>query len=153
MELYDWASIEEEQLNPLISRRVIHTERLTISRLRIRRGAVVPMHSHENEQVTVLEQGALRFIFEHEDKIIHAGETLAIPPHAPHRVEALEDSLAMDFSLPCAKTGDAETTPIYVNRKLSQNRLHNMESSRMQVPIGDIQHRRRALLPHDSNSF
>src|SRR3954451_24964084 len=100
MELYDWASIEEEQLNPLISRRVIHTQRLTISRIRLRRGAVVPMHSHENEQVTVLEQGALRFIFEHEDKIVRAGETLAIPPDAPHRVEALEDSLVMDIFSP-----------------------------------------------------
>ena len=92
--------MEEEALNPLISRRVVHTERMTVCKIRLKKGAVVPMHSHENEQVTVLETGALRFIFEQEEKVIHAGDTLAIPPHAPHRVEALEDSLAMDLFSP-----------------------------------------------------
>src|SRR5437660_11721714 len=100
MQLYNWAAIEEEQLNPLISRRVIHTERMTVCKIRLKKGAVVPMHSHENEQITVLEEGALRFIFEQGDKVLRAGETLAIPPLAPHRVEALEDSLAMDLFSP-----------------------------------------------------
>lgn len=100
MELYNWTTIEEETLNPLISRRVIHTERMTVCRIRLKKGAVVPMHSHENEQITMLESGALRFIFDQEDKVIRAGETLAIPPHAPHRVEALEDSLAVDLFSP-----------------------------------------------------
>jgi quercetin dioxygenase-like cupin family protein len=100
MLLYNWDSIDEEDLNPLISRRVIHTERMTICRIRLKKGAVVPMHSHENEQITVVESGTLRFIFDHGDQVVHAGETLAIPPHAPHRVEALEDSLAMDLFAP-----------------------------------------------------
>jgi quercetin dioxygenase-like cupin family protein len=100
MQLYNWTSIEEELLNPLVSRRVIHTERMTVCRIRLKKGAVVPMHSHENEQITVLETGALKFIFEQEEKVIHGGDTLAIPPHAPHRVEALEDSLAMDLFSP-----------------------------------------------------
>jgi quercetin dioxygenase-like cupin family protein len=100
MQLYNWDSIDEEPLNPLISRRVIHTERMTICRIRLKKGAVVPMHSHENEQITVLETGTLRFIFEQEEKVIHSGDTLAIPPHAPHRVEALEDSVAMDLFSP-----------------------------------------------------
>jgi quercetin dioxygenase-like cupin family protein len=100
MELYNWNTIEEEALNPLISRRVIHTERMTICRILLKKGAVVPMHSHENEQVTMLESGVLRFIFDHEEKVIHAGDALPIPPHAPHRVEALEDSIAVDLFSP-----------------------------------------------------
>ena len=100
MQLYNWATMEEEQLNPLVSRRVIHTERMTVCKIRLKKGAVVPRHSHENEQVTVLEAGTLRFVFDDGDKLLHAGETLAIQPHAPHRVEALEDSLAMDLFSP-----------------------------------------------------
>lgn len=100
MHLYNWATMEEEQLNPLISRRVIHTERMTICKIRLKKGAVVPRHSHENEQVTVLEEGTLRFIFDDCDKVIRGGDTLSIPPNAPHRVEALEDSLAMDLFSP-----------------------------------------------------
>lgn len=109
MHLYDWAGMEEEQLNPLISRRVIHTDRMTVCRIRLKKGAVVPRHSHENEQVTVLEQGMLRFLFDDGDQIVRAGETLTIPPSAPHRVEALEDSLAMDLFSPARedwKSGD-----------------------------------------------
>src|SRR6185369_7745079 len=86
MQLYNWTAIEEETLNPLISRRVIHTERMTVCRIRLKQGAVVPMHSHENEQITMLESGALRFVFEQGEKVIHGGDTLTIPPHAPHRV-------------------------------------------------------------------
>src|SRR5262250_53890 len=100
MELYNWNAIEEEALNPLITRQVIHTERMTVCRIRLKKGAVVPMHSHENEQITMLEAGALRFIFDLEEKVVLAGQSLAIPPHAPHRVEALEDSLAVDLFSP-----------------------------------------------------
>ena len=100
MQLYNWNAIEEEALNPLVSRRVIHTERMTVCRIRLKKGAVVPMHSHENEQITMLESGSLRFIFENEEKILSAGDTLPIPPHAQHRVEALEDSVAVDLFSP-----------------------------------------------------
>src|SRR5690349_21503883 len=100
MQLYNWNTIEEEVLNPLVSRRVIHTERMTVCKIRLKKGAVVPRHSHENEQVTVLESGSLRFIFDDEERVIHAGDSLAIPPDAPHRVEALEDSLATDLFSP-----------------------------------------------------
>jgi unsaturated pyranuronate lyase len=100
MQTFNWTSIPEEPLNPLISRRVIHTERMTVCRIRLTKGAVVPRHSHENEQVTMLESGALRFVFDGAEKIIRAGDVLPIPPHAPHRVEALEDSLAVDLFSP-----------------------------------------------------
>ena len=100
MELYNWSAVEEETLNPLISRRVIHTERMTICRIRLKTGAVVPMHSHENEQVTMLESGSLKFIFPEEQKILRAGDALPIPPRLPHRVEALEDSVAVDLFSP-----------------------------------------------------
>jgi quercetin dioxygenase-like cupin family protein len=100
MQTYNWTAIEEETLNPLISRRVIHTDRMTVCRIRLKKGAVVPMHSHENEQITMLESGVLRFVFNDAEKIIRAGETLQIPSHAPHRVEALEDSLAVDLFSP-----------------------------------------------------
>jgi quercetin dioxygenase-like cupin family protein len=63
-------------------------------------GGVVPRHSHENEQVTVLEKGRLKFIFDDREQIIEAGQCLQIPSHAPHRVEVLEDSIALDLFAP-----------------------------------------------------
>lgn len=112
MNLYRWDRVEEERLGPLLARKVIHCEQITLAKIRLSKGAVVPMHSHVNEQITTLESGELRFIFEGPtpgEKILHAGEMMQIPPHVPHRVEALEDSLALDLFVPARedwKRGD-----------------------------------------------
>ncbi|MEP6717040.1 MAG: cupin domain-containing protein [Terriglobia bacterium] len=100
MDRYNWDAIEEEKLNNLVSRRVIHTERMTVARLRLGKGAVVPTHDHVSEQITTLESGALRFTLGGEEIILHAGDVLIIPSGVPHGVETLEDSLAMDLFTP-----------------------------------------------------
>ena len=100
MKRHDWSQIPREQLNADCARQVIHTERMTVARLSMRAGAVVARHSHENEQLTMLEKGKLKFIFDDREEIIQAGQCLQIPSHAPHRVEALEDSDATDLFAP-----------------------------------------------------
>ena len=61
MQHYNWNLLEEEPLNPLLGRKMIHGQNVTVARIRLRKGAVVPMHSHPNEQISMLESGALRF--------------------------------------------------------------------------------------------
>lgn len=100
MQVFDWSRIEREQLNPQLVRRVIHGEKITIARLELAKGAIVPMHSHANEQITMLERGSLRFVISGEERVLQAGEVLEIPPHAPHMVVALEDSTAVDLFSP-----------------------------------------------------
>jgi quercetin dioxygenase-like cupin family protein len=100
MPQYNWASVEEEQLNPLLGRQAIHGRHMTVARIRLRKGAVVPMHSHPNEQISMVERGALRFVLGGQEKILRAGDVLEIPPGEPHLVEALEDSLAVDLFSP-----------------------------------------------------
>lgn len=104
MDQYNWAAIPQEELNPKAVRQVIHTERMTIARLLLRQGAVVPMHHHENEQVTTIISGALRFTFAgrvaDEAIEVRAGDVLQIPPNRPHMVEALEDTLVTDLFSP-----------------------------------------------------
>jgi quercetin dioxygenase-like cupin family protein len=100
MTLYRWAEVEKEQMNPLCARQVIHTRTMTVARIHLARGAVVPMHQHANEQITMLDRGRLRFLIDDREIILEAGESLEIPPHAPHSVEALEDSLAVDLFSP-----------------------------------------------------
>jgi quercetin dioxygenase-like cupin family protein len=97
---YIWTQLAEEALNPLLSRQAIHGQNITVARLRLRKYAMVPLHSHANEQITMLESGALRFVISDQEIILHQGEVLVIPPHAPHLVEALEDSLAVDLFAP-----------------------------------------------------
>ena len=100
MDHHNWSSIPLEKLNPLVERRVIHTSQLTVAKLTLRKGAIVPLHRHENEQMTMMESGALRFELSGETVVVRAGEVLCIPPNAPHMVEALEDSLATDVFTP-----------------------------------------------------
>jgi quercetin dioxygenase-like cupin family protein len=100
MQCYNWDVLEEEPLNPLLGRRMIHGRHITVARIRLQKGAVVPMHSHPNEQISMLESGALRFVISGEERVLHAGDAVIIPPDAPHMVEALEDSLAVDLFSP-----------------------------------------------------
>ncbi len=64
MELYNWDQLPAEQMNPKVVRKVVHSGQMTIARLQIQKDAVVPEHSHHNEQITMVEQGALRFLVE-----------------------------------------------------------------------------------------
>ena len=100
VKLYNWTHIPQEQLSAGISRQMIHAETMTVARIRLRKGAIVPLHQHTSEQITMLEEGKLRFVIAGEERVVSQGETLTIPPNAPHIVEALEDSLATDLFSP-----------------------------------------------------
>ena len=100
MKLYNWQTLEQEQLNPRMGRKAIYGENMTVARLELQKSAIVPEHSHVNEQITMVQSGALKFQIEGREQIVRAGEVLTIPPHAPHAVEALEDSVVVDIFAP-----------------------------------------------------
>src|SRR5512143_249035 len=100
MNSYDWSHIPEEQMNPLIRRKVIHSERITMARLSLAKGAHVPEHHHENEQISNVESGRLRFVIGGEEVVARTGQSLVIPPNVPHSVLAEEDSVAVDIFSP-----------------------------------------------------
>ena len=85
---YRWDDLPKETLKPDLQRRLIPAERMTIGHVYLEKGCVVPQHSHDNEQLTYILEGALRFwLGDDEAEIIdvHAGELLHIPPNIPHR--------------------------------------------------------------------
>ena len=100
MKIHTWSQIPVEELNPLVTRQVLHGDQITMSRLSLRKGAVVPRHQHVNEQITTMESGRLRFIFDDQELVVQTGDSLQIPSNVPHRVEALEDSVALDLFSP-----------------------------------------------------
>jgi quercetin dioxygenase-like cupin family protein len=101
--LYNWENIPYEQLNANISRKLITGTNMMIAHIFLKKGGTVPMHSHHNEQITYVLNGALKFRLgedQAEEIIVHAGEVLTIPPHLPHCAEALEDTLDVDIFNP-----------------------------------------------------
>jgi quercetin dioxygenase-like cupin family protein len=100
---YRWEEVPKEALNPLLARRVISGERVMLAHVYLERGAIVPTHAHENEQLTYLLEGSMRFWFgEDESQIVdlEAGEVLHIPSNLAHKAEALERSLDVDIFCP-----------------------------------------------------
>lgn len=87
-------------MSPRVGRKVIHSERMTVARLELQKGAVVPEHSHENEQIAMVQEGAIKFFMEGKELIVSGGEVLTIPPNVPHGVEVLEDSVVLDLFTP-----------------------------------------------------
>jgi quercetin dioxygenase-like cupin family protein len=100
MKLYDWNALDDEPLNPRISRKAIHGSTLTVARLHLLASAVVLEHSHAHEQLSMVERGALRFHIGGCERIVRAGEALLIAPHEPHGVEALEETFVTDVFSP-----------------------------------------------------
>ena len=100
MKVHRWDDVEHEHLNELAARRVVHSKRMTTARIYLKKDAVVPRHSHENEQISHILEGRLRFEFDDGDYVVSAGEMMEIGSNEPHRVVALEDSLAMDVFQP-----------------------------------------------------
>jgi len=96
-----FAEIPVERLNPLLDRQFVHGEKGMLARLLLRKGCLVPEHSHENEQFTYILEGALKFILAGEETVVvRSGEVLVIPPNVRHSAEALEDTIDLDLFTP-----------------------------------------------------
>ena len=101
-----WNDMEKERVNDMLERRLITGDRIMLAHVYLKKGCIVPKHSHENEQITYILEGALRFKLgedQREEIVVSAGDVLHIPSHLPHQAEALEDTLDVDvFSPPRA---------------------------------------------------
>jgi unsaturated pyranuronate lyase len=95
-----WNDVEVEQLSPTLSRQFIVGTDVMIARVYLKKGALVPMHQHHNEQVTYILEGALEFLVGGKQVVVRAGEVLCIPPHVPHQARALEDTVDLDVFNP-----------------------------------------------------
>jgi quercetin dioxygenase-like cupin family protein len=98
--LHRWDEIALEKVTEMISRKIVCGEREMLAQIYLKRGALVPMHAHESEQMTYILQGALRFLIEGEEITVREGEVLHIPSRMPHQAEALEDTLELDVFSP-----------------------------------------------------
>jgi len=95
-----WSSVEIEALNPLLGRHFVVGQNIMLARVLLKKGCIVPEHSHPNEQLTFIAAGALKFWIDGKEIVVNAGECLTIPPNMPHKAEALEDTVDFDVFNP-----------------------------------------------------
>lgn len=101
--LFRWDDMPKEKVTDVIARRLVTGERVMLAHVYLKKGAVVPRHSHDNEQITYVLEGGLHFWIgedEKEEVVVHAGEVLHIPPNVPHKAKAIEDTLDVDVFSP-----------------------------------------------------
>jgi quercetin dioxygenase-like cupin family protein len=100
---FRWDNMPKEVVTGSISRRIITGTDMMLAHIYLDKGAIVPLHSHHNEQLTYILEGALRFWIGDdgaEQLDVRAGEVIHIPSNVPHRAEALEDTLDVDVFSP-----------------------------------------------------
>src|SRR4029077_8337134 len=96
---YRWDSMKKERVSDMLERRLITGDRMMLAHVYLKKGCIVPKHSHENEQLTYILEGALKFKIGEdgtEEIVVSAGEVLLIPSNVPHMAEALEETLGVD---------------------------------------------------------
>lgn len=95
-----WSTVPIEDLNPLLQRHFIVGQNIMVARVLLKKGCIVPEHSHHNEQITYILDGALKFWVDGKEIVVGTGEVLTIPPHMPHKAEALVDTVDLDVFNP-----------------------------------------------------
>jgi quercetin dioxygenase-like cupin family protein len=98
--VYRWDEIALERITEMISQKIIGGEHEMMAQTYLKRGALVPIHAHESEQMTYILQGALKVVVAGEDITVREGEVLHIPSGVPHQAEALEDTFELDVFSP-----------------------------------------------------
>lgn len=98
--LHRWDEIALEKITEMVSRKIVAGDREMLAQTYLKRGALVPMHTHASEQMTYVLQGSLRFLVDGEEVIVREGEVIHIPSGASHQAEALEDTFELDVYSP-----------------------------------------------------
>jgi len=100
MEHYTWDQMDKEVLSPSIARKIISGDKVMVAQVFLAKGAVVPEHHHESEQITYILEGALEFQIGGQRIVVGKGQVLRIPSNVPHMAVALEDTLDLDVFSP-----------------------------------------------------
>jgi quercetin dioxygenase-like cupin family protein len=100
LQYLSWNDVEIETMNPLLGRQLIVGHQVMLARVLLKKGCIVPLHSHVNEQLSYILEGALKFYIDGKEIVVRAGEVLTIPPNMPHKAEALEDTVDLDIFNP-----------------------------------------------------
>src|SRR5512136_1556633 len=100
LRVHRWDEIALEKVTEMISRKVISGDRATMTQVYFKRGALVPQHSHEAEQLTYVLQGLLRYLVGSDEVVVREGEVLHVPAGIVHQAEALEDTFVLGVFSP-----------------------------------------------------
>lgn len=104
MKTISWDDISEEKLNEKITRKMFWGENIMVTRWVLAPHAIVPVHDHGSEQITMVEEGSIVISVSGREASLHGGNMLVIPSSAPHGAVAGPDGcVAIDLFSPIRK--------------------------------------------------
>ena len=98
--VHRWDEIVPEKVTEMVSRKIVAGARELMAQVYLKKGALVPMHVHESEQMTYVLQGRLRVVAAGQESIVREGDVIIIPSGVAHQAEALDDTLELDVFSP-----------------------------------------------------
>ena len=82
--VFEWASLPEEEVYAGIFRQTISGDKQTMVRYRYAPSSVFPLHSHPQEQITLVISGEIVFTVAGQEMTLSAGQTAIIPSGVEH---------------------------------------------------------------------
>lgn len=106
-----FADIESDSPVPLLTRKRFIADRMLLAEVRLEKGCHVPVHHHENEQVSYMVSGKVKWTLgeegssDRQEVVLEGGNVLQLPSHFPHGVDVLEDAFIIDILSPPGEMG------------------------------------------------
>jgi quercetin dioxygenase-like cupin family protein len=94
--LYRWEKLALEKVTEMVARKVIVGAAATLAEAYLKKGVLVPSHSHDGEQMIYVLQGAVRAWIDGEEITVREGDVLHVPAGVSHQAEALDDTFVLD---------------------------------------------------------
>jgi quercetin dioxygenase-like cupin family protein len=100
MPLTNLEQVKELTLAPGIRARVVNTGNLSVAHVVLDEGALLPLHSHPNEQIVNVIDGTLELIVADKAHLLELGRVMVLPPMVPHAGRALTRCYVVDIFHP-----------------------------------------------------
>lgn len=97
---YPFERMPIEKLTDKISRQYLYAAQSMLVKWIFKKGAIIPLHHHVNEQITWIVKGSVIVNSQEKEFKVNAGEVIVFPPHVPHEFIVLEDTIDIDFFTP-----------------------------------------------------
>ena len=98
--LKEISKIEQKEVMEGFRGRFFHTKSSTIAFWEIEKDAILPEHSHSNEQTTQLIEGTLEMTINTKTMILKPGMIVSIAPNLKHSGKALTNCILTDTFCP-----------------------------------------------------
>jgi quercetin dioxygenase-like cupin family protein len=98
MESITWSEVPVEEVYRGIARQILHGASQTMVRYVYAPGSEFPVHSHPEEQVTVVVSGEIVFTIDGEPVALRAGQAAVIPANMPHGAKVIGETMVETFN-------------------------------------------------------